>query len=644
MNQMRTLAALCAGALLAGCAGAGQGPSPLPLANQPSAGALARAAASATTNVRRRKGTLDVRITIPKLHRHSGEAPRFISTATKGMTMAFTGPTTMMQVVNLTPSDPRCKGIPLTCTIAITLLAGSYTVTIDAYDKAPVAGSIPSGAKLLSTAKNAPFTMVAGVTNGIGVTLDGVPASFVVGGLPSGTAGTAFGSPKSFTVTVKDASGDVITGAYENPVTLSDTDATGATTIATSGSDNPPARRLLSSSDAATLTYTGLAIVPATITASASGATNGTGKFAPTLQPIVSAPNVLNLYATSGGGSTETFSASEAGWTNAPFNKKLDLTVPSNCATIATAGPPSGTTFTATVVVTPSVSSCSLTVSDGAGQTHHVALRYETMKQTFDFTGASQTFTVPSLVSQITIQAAGAQGGTGNAGSGLSAAGGEGGTVSATIRVTPGQAFTMNVGGAGVAGSGAGGGASIVTLGSVTIAVAGGGGGGGTGSGNGLASGNCCFAIPGGAGGAGGGLTGLAGGPGLTATVVGNINFACLMGGGGGDTTHGIGGAVGTNSATLPPSDPSDLRITSFSAGATAGGFESGGVGINNGSGGVGYYGGGGGGGAVCSSLSYGAGATSGGGGGSAFAEPSATSVTYTTGTQAGNGQVGVSY
>lgn len=151
-------------------------------------------------------------------------------------------------------------------------------------------GSIPAGANLLSIAKNAPFTMVGGITNGIGIALDGVPASFVVGGLPSGTAGTAFASPKSFTVTAKDADGDVIAGTYENPVTVSDDDTsslTQGTALAVNGGAAASSVQSTTSSDTFTLAYGGLAIAPATIAASATGAAGGTGAFAPALQPIV---------------------------------------------------------------------------------------------------------------------------------------------------------------------------------------------------------------------------------------------------------------------------------------------------------------------------------------------------------------------
>src|SRR6266536_5395217 len=61
----------------------------------------------------------------------------------------------------------------------------------------------------------------------------------------------------------------------------------------------------------------------------------------------------------------------------------------------------------------------------------------------FIYTGASQTWTVPSGVSSIQVDAWGAQGGDPNYG-------GLGGHVTATIPVTPAESIQINVGGQAV--------------------------------------------------------------------------------------------------------------------------------------------------------------------------------------------------
>ncbi len=110
--------------------------------------------------------------------------------------------------------------------------------------------------------------------------------------------------------------------------------------------------------------------------------------------------------------------------------------------------------------------------------------------QTLFYTGSQQTFTIPPGVSQVTITAYGAQGGTVNLNQG-----GLGGSATGTLNVTPGDILYVNVGGTAVnylggfngGGNGVGayieggGGASDVRFGGTGLAnriiVAGGGGG-----------------------------------------------------------------------------------------------------------------------------------------------------------------------
>ncbi len=203
-----------------------------------------------------------------------------------------------------------------------------------------------------------------------------IPASLAITGVPGGTAGTPFTGPQSFTVTAKDANGHTIVGAYADPIFLVDSDTSGATTLATSGSDNPPALELLSSSDTATLNYTGLAVAPITITAQSANAMPVTAGFSPTLAPIVYTGPLnaghpeIDFSAASGTGSTFGFSATELGWTNAPYNKVLTLVPPAACSGILNLATStlSGVAFTENVAASPVAGTCSAALNDGAGQ------------------------------------------------------------------------------------------------------------------------------------------------------------------------------------------------------------------------------------------------------------------------------------
>jgi hypothetical protein len=231
------------------------------------------------------------------------------------------------------------------------------------------------------------YTITAGVANtGNSVTLQGLGRTLTITGVPSGTAGTAFGSPATLTLVVQDADGNTITGAYAQPVTVQDLDVTGAQgTQLTVNSGTPGSTVTISqSSDVLKMNYGGLAIPPAALDASANGASLGAVDFTPTLSPIVYAGPLngstpeIDLYAQSGTGSTGTFTASEVGLTNSPYNKSLNAAT-AGCGSVGTISPASGTSFTFTVAGSPSAGSCSIHITDGLlGQSKTVTGTYTT--------------------------------------------------------------------------------------------------------------------------------------------------------------------------------------------------------------------------------------------------------------------------
>ena len=250
---------------------------------------------------------------------------------------------------------------------------------------------------------------------------------------------------------------------------------------------------------------------------------------------------------------------------------------------------------------------------------------------TYSFTGASDSFTVPSDVYLVAIDAKGAQGGNSDHDS---RAGALGGDAIGDVPVTPGAVLQVTVGGQGgsgaaglapVAGGFNGGGDSPGSWdGIYRFSWSGGGGGGSDVRAGGCAAISSCglaqrVVVGGGGGGAGrvstpagagGGLSGEAGGTAFTA-------------GGGGGGTQTAGGAGGS--------------------GLTAGGNGTagqGGVGalgsccgVGGGGGGGGWFGGGGGG----RNSSNGGG----GGGGSGYGP---VGTTFHNGVRAGNGQITISW
>jgi uncharacterized repeat protein (TIGR01451 family) len=237
----------------------------------------------------------------------------------------------------------------------------------------------------------------------------------------------------------------------------------------------------------------------------------------------------------------------------------------------------------------------------------------------FAYTGAAQTWTVPSGVTSATFDLYGAEGGTSTYAGILTAYADLGGRATATLTVTPGATLQVNVGGrgrdgestvvgfnggfnGGNEGGGGGGGASDIRGGAYALAdrvlVAGGGGGSG-----------------GHGGGRGGGASGEAG----TNTTLG------VGGGGGSQSAGGSGGGSASSSGAA-----GQLGMGGFGGGSATNSGDGGG-------GGGGYYGGGGGGSAYAGSPDHGAG----GGGGSGFGP---VGTTFQTGVRAGDGLVTITY
>ncbi|HEX3456344.1 MAG TPA: glycine-rich protein [Candidatus Baltobacteraceae bacterium] len=241
--------------LLAGCAGnAGQAVSPS-LGGQ----AVSSGASSATTFSEpdaKTSGTLTITLTVPKKQPKHEVRGGYVSPSTQGMALVLAGPSSGTQAFDLTAHNPKCKKSKsgLTCKISVALKVGTYTADVDLYDQAPVNGQIPYTAHLLSSATKVPFSIMKGKSTAITPTLQGVAASLSIANLPQPC--TAIPATP-FTVSASDAHTYTIVGGYAVPITLSNSDTSGATTIATKGKDNPPADTLLSSSDVATIAWNG---------------------------------------------------------------------------------------------------------------------------------------------------------------------------------------------------------------------------------------------------------------------------------------------------------------------------------------------------------------------------------------------------
>lgn len=276
---------------------------------------------------------------------------------------------------------------------------------------------------------------------------------------------------------------------------------------------------------------------------------------------------------------------------------------------------------------TSNASTLSVTLQGGGGGS-----------QTFSAIGSLQTFTIPSCVSSITIDAYGAQGG--NSGNCPARTGGRGARITGTFAVTPGQQLSIVVGSQGsnfqTSGggytAGSGGGASYVWNSSVgnTLLVAAA-GGGGTGCITDGAQGSATETPTASANSASGGSGGTGGSGGSNQTCAGAGGGAGWFGSGSNGNGSGCGGNGGGGTNPLAGASGGSGHAFGASGGYGGGGASASGAG----GGGAGYNGGGGG-----NNPDF-PGGGSGGGGGSFNG---GTNQSNTGGFQAGNGQVIISW
>ena len=211
--------------------------------------------------------------------------------------------------------------------------------------------------------------------------------------------------------------------------------------------------------------------------------------------------------------------------------------------------------------------------------------------KTFDYSGSITNWTVPPGITQITVDAYGAQGGNDMCSNGYNY-GGLGARMSGTFSVTPGQTIQILAGGQGgnaalacSRGGGGGGGTFVYNSNTSTLMIAAGGGGGAGQAGYGSATtANANITTNGNAGsntgGAVGGTSGYGG------------NAASMAGGGAGWNNNGATGSYSTGGTRFLAGGGGG---TLYSDGAN-GGFGGGGGSYAGAGGGGGYSGGGGGG------------------------------------------------
>ncbi len=382
--------------LLAGCGGGGGGVSPIttPVPGHP---ALQQATLKITFPVN--PGTASSARSPQYVSPNSNSIKITVNTVNSAAPESWVTPNPFVATLTTTGGSPNCtlSGGTETCTIVnVPAPPGTVNYTFGVY-----ASTDGSGTALAQATVNE--TVTQGILNTFNVTLDGVASALVAN--VTTTALTA-NSPltQNDIVKVNDPSGARIVGTapFDNgaTVTVTNNDTSGQTSLvagtgggsATTCSAN--SCTLSHGADTVNFVYTGRAVAGSgsppvdsfTITVTSSAAPTQTANVTITDLPITYSVTTLDDTAHGGQagdpnynqptlffaatGNSQGFTASELGWSNAPYSQTFSTafdstTCGSGASAVATITPSTGTSFT---VTSQNPGICKLTVSDGVGQ------------------------------------------------------------------------------------------------------------------------------------------------------------------------------------------------------------------------------------------------------------------------------------
>lgn len=347
----RVLFALVSAAALAGCGGAGGTlHTTVPIAKTPNA-------ASATFVVK-----------VPaKSSNPASRRPAYITSNVQAIDFTVTNPATpgasAYTFYPLTSKSSYCTSgsSGLTCTLAVVAPPGADTFVVNLYD------AVESGQAYIIATGNVTATISAQQSNTVNIVTNGVPTFAVLGAeKPYPPGGTATTVPLDIQVT--DPDGNIIVGSFDMPLTLANSDTSGATSLSKTTLNQT------SDETGVTLNYSGSGTAAASVTlnsTSPSYASRGgspvlaattvtPGGVGPAVAPAAldfahanSAPQTLTV--TGENGSTGPFSVSGCGGYVVISGTSPTFTIT-----------PVASTFSATSPAYLTPGPCQLTVTDSA--------------------------------------------------------------------------------------------------------------------------------------------------------------------------------------------------------------------------------------------------------------------------------------
>jgi hypothetical protein len=185
-----------------------------------------------------KKVSVSLHILIPRHVHHARIRPHYISPSTASLSISINGATPAIS--NLTPQSQGCTAIAsgTQCTVMLPAVpTGNDTFVISTFDALNGTGNELSTGTVTQA-------IVPAQANAVNVTLDGIVTQIVLAlqnfnpqSPPAEGTKTSLG----VTVMAQDADGNTIVGpgSYDNPITMSDTDASGTTSLSTTTVSGP---------------------------------------------------------------------------------------------------------------------------------------------------------------------------------------------------------------------------------------------------------------------------------------------------------------------------------------------------------------------------------------------------------------------
>jgi len=219
----------------------------------------------------------------------------------------------------LTPQSTYCTNGPsaLTCTLSVQAYPGNDSFAVATYDQSnPTTLNPNNGQSHVISVGYVTATIGAGATNAISITTSGIVSTVLIGlDNPYPAAGTPL--TQNVHVTGVDADNNVIVGNFDSPLSLTDSDTSGVTTLSTTS--------IASSGATATMTYNGgtlgaVAFIKATTTSPVDynnrGPFNAQTGFYPGSTSLWTAPQYLTFGGVSSPAQTVTVNGTASAWSS----------------------------------------------------------------------------------------------------------------------------------------------------------------------------------------------------------------------------------------------------------------------------------------------------------------------------------------